>query len=158
MLSVFWIPSAPSVRWMNNSTFEEQLAAHGQLVYTNVGNSMMPLIRHHRDLLIIRPRPAGRLRKYDIALYRRGDKYILHRVLQVKKDSYTMCGDHQYRREFGVREEQILGMLTGIKRDGADVPLHGFRYGCYVRLWCWFFPIRAGILCARAHLRRRRSS
>ena len=29
----------------NTSTFEEQLALHGRIVYTNVGDSMMPLIK-----------------------------------------------------------------------------------------------------------------
>jgi len=28
---------------MNKSTFEEQLAQNGKLIYTNVGDSMMPL-------------------------------------------------------------------------------------------------------------------
>ena len=38
-----------------------ELAAHGSLVYTNVGVSMRPLIRQGRDLLVIRT-CTGRLR------------------------------------------------------------------------------------------------
>ena len=37
----------------NKSTFEEQLAGHGKLIDTNVGTSMMPLLRQHRDLFVI---------------------------------------------------------------------------------------------------------
>ena len=38
---------------MANSTFEGQLAQNGKLIYTNRGDSMMPLIKQDRDLLII---------------------------------------------------------------------------------------------------------
>ena len=40
---------------MNKSTFEEQLAQNVKLIYTNKGDSMMPLIKQDRDLLIIEP-------------------------------------------------------------------------------------------------------
>jgi hypothetical protein len=35
------------------TTFEEEIEKNGRLVYTNVGDSMRPLIRQGRDLLII---------------------------------------------------------------------------------------------------------
>ena len=46
---------------MTNSSFEEQLARTGKLIYTNKGDSMMPLIKQDRDLLIIEP-VHGRLK------------------------------------------------------------------------------------------------
>ena len=46
----------------NKSTFEEELERTGKLIYTNVGDSMMPLIRQDRDLLIIEKKPEGRLK------------------------------------------------------------------------------------------------
>ena len=38
---------------MNNSTFEDMIRRDGRLIYTNVGDSMLPLIREGKDLLII---------------------------------------------------------------------------------------------------------
>ena len=38
---------------MATSSFEEVLGRDGRLVYYNVGDSMMPLIRPGRDLLVI---------------------------------------------------------------------------------------------------------
>ena len=62
----------------NKSTFEEELERTGKLVYTNVGDSMMPLIRQDKDLLIIEKKPEGRLKKYDVPLYRRDSgQYVL---------------------------------------------------------------------------------
>ena len=61
---------------------EDVIAAEGMFVSTSVGTSMLPLIRDRRDTIIVTP-PSGRLRKHDVALYRRGDRYILHRVVDV---------------------------------------------------------------------------
>lgn len=44
------------------STYEEQLNKYGTIIYTNVGRSMMPLLREHRDIMIIKARPEGRLK------------------------------------------------------------------------------------------------
>ncbi|MGN0657587.1 MAG: hypothetical protein ACI4KR_12440 [Ruminiclostridium sp.] len=55
---------------MGKSTFEEEIRRKGKLIYTNVGDSMAPLIRQGRDLLIISA-VNGRLKKYDIPLYKR---------------------------------------------------------------------------------------
>ena len=49
---------------MHKSTFEEEISRTGKLIYTNVGDSMMPLIRQNRDLLIIE-KVSGRLKKYE---------------------------------------------------------------------------------------------
>ena len=38
---------------VHKSTFEEELARKRKLIYTNVGDSMMPLLRQGKDLLII---------------------------------------------------------------------------------------------------------
>ena len=55
---------------MNKSTFQEELNKHGQIIYKNVGDSMKPLICEGRDLLVIK-KAEGRLKKYDIPLYKR---------------------------------------------------------------------------------------
>ena len=108
---------------MNKSTFEEILARDGQLVYTNVGDSMLPLIREGRDLLVIR-QPKGRLKKYDIPLYKRDSgQYVLHRILKVRPDDYVICGDNRWSREVGITDRHIIGVMTAIVRDGKEIPM-----------------------------------
>lgn len=63
-------------------TFEDILARDGKLVYKTRGVSMEPMLRQNRDLVVIRV-PSSRLKKYDVALYKRGDNYVLHRVVGV---------------------------------------------------------------------------
>ena len=138
------------------SSFEEILARDGRLVYTNVGDSMEPLIRQGRDLLVIERR-RGRLRKYDVPLYRRDSgQYVLHRVLRVREDDYVLCGDNRWSREYGVTDKQILGVLTAVIRDGTELAVTDRRYRLYVHLWCDLFPLRAFILKALYVLKRKK--
>lgn len=133
-------------------TFEEELIEHGCIVFTNKGKSMMPMLREDRDLMVIQRRMLNedgsllRCKKYDAVLYKRGDKYVLHRILKVLSEGYVICGDHNYRREYDIREEQILGVLTAFVRDGKEISVTDKRYLCYVHLWCDFFYIRAFLL------------
>lgn len=140
---------------MNKSSFEEVLARDGRLVYSNVGDSMAPLIRQGRDLLVI-VRPQGRLKKYDIPLYkRRSGQYVLHRILKVRENDYVICGDNRFRREYGVTDAQILGVLESLVRGGREIPLRGWKYRLYEFFWCDLFPLRALVLKAVYVLKRK---
>lgn len=138
---------------MNKSTFEEQLDRTGKLIYTNVGDSMMPLIRQGKDLMVIR-KPKLPLKKYDVPLYRRDNgTYVLHRILKVRKDGYVICGDNRYAREYGITDRHIIGVLEAVIRDGKTLPVTDKKYKRYVHLWCDYFYIRAGILFVRSKWR-----
>lgn len=137
------------------STFEEEIRRTGKLVYTNVGDSMLPIIRQGRDLLII-SKVEGRLKKYDVPLYKRDSgQYVLHRILKVRKQDYVICGDNRYHREYGITDGHIIGVLTGIVRDGKEISVNSFSYRLYVHLWCDFFYIRALILKGKRFLKKR---
>jgi hypothetical protein len=128
---------------MANSTFEEQLAKNGKLIYTNKGDSMMPLIKQDRDLLIIKP-VQGRLKKYDVPLYKRDSgQYVLHRILKVRKNDYVICGDNRWVKEYGIRDRHIIGVLVAVIRNGKEVSVNNWKYKLYVHLWCDLFPLRA---------------
>ncbi len=132
------------------ATFEEILARDGRLVYTCVGNSMHPFIRSGEDLLVIE-KPAGRLKRYDVPLYRRDSgKYVVHRILKVRSDDYVICGDNRWRRETGITDRHILGVLTGIVRNGKMISVEDPAYRWKVHLWCDLFWVRAAILWMKA--------
>lgn len=141
---------------MSNSSFEEVLEREGNLIYTNVGDSMMPLLREGRDLMVITRRPEGRCKKYDAVLYKRPNgKYVMHRILQVRRDDYVICGDNRWKREFGVPDEWIIGVLTAVIRDGKTISVTDKKYRFYVHLWCDFYWVRAAILRIRVAVSRR---
>lgn len=139
---------------MAKSTFEEQLAKSGKLIYTNKGDSMMPLIKQDRDLLVIEP-VHGRLKKYDVPLYKRDSgQYVLHRILKVRDNDYVICGDNRWSKEYGVTDRHIIGVLTAVIRNGREVSVNSRKYRLYVHLWCDLFPVRAFVLHAANKLKR----
>ncbi|MBR3561746.1 MAG: S24/S26 family peptidase [Oscillospiraceae bacterium] len=121
---------------------EQELSERGVFVYTTKGVSMRPLLRQNRDLIVVRARPEERLKKYDTALFKRdnGD-YVLHRVVQVREHDYIICGDNLEQME-PVREDQILGVLQEIVRNGKTITVHDIPYNIYVHLWWDAYPVR----------------
>ena len=104
-------------------TFEEQLKKNGRIMYRVMGDSMLPLLRSGSDVAVIVNAPSGqRLKKHDVALYKRaGGQYVLHRVLKVRKKSYVTCGDNRFFVESGVNDDQIIGVLECVIRDGERI-------------------------------------
>ena len=127
-------------------SIKEELLRSGYIVYTNKGVSMMPLLRQDKDLMIIEKKKEGSLKKYDAVLFLRDNgQYVLHRILKVREKDYWIVGDHCVSGEY-VREEQIIGVLTGVIRDGKRISVTDRKYRFYVWLWCDFYPVRFFLL------------
>ena len=122
------------------STFEEVLMRDGRLVYRNKGVSMMPLLRQERDLFVIE-RNSQRLRRFDVALFRRGKQYVLHRVVKVLPEGYIIRGDNCIENE-PVCEEQVLGVMTSFVRDGKETAVTVPAYRVYVVIIYALYPPR----------------
>lgn len=134
------------------STFEELLAQDGRLVYKTKGSSMRPMLHANRDLVVIYA-PTERLKKYDVALYRRGPQYVLHRVVGVRDGEYLIRGDNTYALEH-VSDEAVIGVLGGFTRKGTYRDVTDRAYRAYVRAWCAAYPLRR-VLIPGVRLMRR---
>ena len=122
---------------------EEALEGGKEVIFTVTGHSMAPLLRHGRDKICLVKTGGQILHKYDLPLYVRPDgKYILHRIIGVKKEGYVAAGDHQGSKEFPVLPGQVIGVVKGIWRDEQYISCDDFRYRLYSRLWVFLFPIR----------------
>ena len=126
------------------STFEELLEQDGRIVYKTKGSSMRPLLHENRDLVVILKKD-GRLRRYDVALYRRGTAYVLHRVVGVRDEGYLIRGDNTYALE-RVPEDAVLGVLAGFTRKGTYHEVTDRGYVLYERVWCALYPVRAALI------------
>lgn len=144
-----------SMRWMSDcgvimTTLAEELNRSGVVIHTNKGTSMIPLLRENRDLMVIRKRGAGCFHKYDAVLFLRdNEEYVLHRIIKLNPDSYWIVGDNCISGE-EVREEQILGVLDEIVRDGKTIKVTDKGYVLFVRFWWAIYPIRSAYKIARA--------
>lgn len=119
---------------------EEILNTEGVYSSTTVGCSMYPMLRHRRDMIVILPK-TGRLRKYDVPLYRRNGKLILHRIIKVLPQGYVTLGDNLTQTEI-VPEEQVIGVLTEFFREGKHHRVTDLSYRIYAHLVVWAAPLR----------------
>ena len=106
------------------------------------GNSMAPFLVHGRDTVYLSrlDRPAKR---GDVLLYKReSGAYILHRVYKVEKDSYTMVGDAQTQLEQGIRQDQIIAIMTSALRKGKLQKKGSFWWEFFEKLWIRIIPLR----------------
>lgn len=128
---------------MNNDIkqMEQVIREQGILVCTTVGISMYPMLRNRRDTIVVTPY-EGRLKKYDVPLYKSGERYVLHRIVKVCPNSYVICGDNCEQKEYGITDDQILGVLTGFYRGSKQIDMDGFGYKLYSRLACATYPLR----------------
>ena len=103
--------------------FEDVLDIDGELIFTNVGYSMYPLIKQREDILTIVK--SNTYKKGDIVLYKSDiDHYVLHRILKIKKDKIILAGDYNYFLDKPITSSQLLGLLTTItKKDGKVIDL-----------------------------------
>ena len=135
-------------------SYEEYLEQNGSMTYTNAGRSMLPLLRQGRDLFTLKKKGPGRCRVGDVVLYRAGEKYVLHRVVEVRENDYVILGDNCVCRETGISDEDIIGVMTGYVRKGKEHSVTDAGYRLYSALWLHTERPRIFLKRARAWLRR----
>ena len=100
--------------------FEDVLNKDGELIFTNVGYSMYPLIKEREDILRIVK--TNDYKKGDIVLYKSEiDHYVLHRILKIRKDKIILAGDHNYWKDKPITRDMVLGKLITITKKNGEV-------------------------------------
>ena len=137
--------------------YEQYLEEFGELTYRFRGTSMLPLLKENRDLFTVRKKnPGERFRVGDVVLYRRGDSYVLHRILKVLPDGgYVILGDNCVNREYGTRDEDILGVMTGFQRKGRNYTVQNLRYRLHSRWRVLTTPVRIPMKKLTSALKRK---
>ena len=129
--------------------------ASGKTVeFTTHGTSMRPMLGDGVDQVRLSPLPE-KLQKYDLPLYRRDNgQFVLHRIVEVG-ETFTCIGDNQFELERGVRQDQMLAVVTGFIRKGKYHDVKGLQYRLYCRFWHWTRPFRGFLLGCHNGIARR---
>ncbi len=124
------------------TTIIDELNGEGKTAYTTIGDSMRPLFKTHRDVVVLE-KANGDFKKYDIVLYPSilDGKYLLHRIVKIKGDMLYIRGDNTYSIEL-VPKKYVIAKLTSYVRKGKEGSLDSFSYKLYCRLWTLIYPIR----------------
>lgn len=139
----------------SRSPMEQYLAEHGSLTYSFRGVSMNPMLKQGRDLITVRKKTDERCRKYDVVLYRRpSGQYVLHRIVEVRDEDYVILGDNCISKEYGITDEDIIGVLTAFVRKGKTISVHDRGYWAYCHIWVGSYPLRIFMKKVTGKLRR----
>lgn len=139
-----------------------QMESAGSAWLTVTGGSMMPMLYHRIDRVLLTPVKEP-LKLGDLILYRRRNgAYVLHRIMRARDDRLICCGDNQCRKE-QIKPDQVLAVVTAFTRKRKQYTVHERGYRRYVALWVGLYPLRWLYLacrrvlgCIRAMIRRRR--
>ncbi len=132
--------------------YEAYLAQYGSLTYRFQGVSMMPMLRQGKDSFTVVRKTEARCKKYDVVLYRRGEQYVLHRVVKVLPEGYIILGDNCLYKERHIREADILGVLVSFTRAEKSISAEHWGYRLYSRVWYWLYPLRFAAKWLRSKL------
>lgn len=124
----------------NKLKIEEVLEKEGKYVGPTVGVSMLPMLKNRRDTIVVRPK-TERLKPLDVALYHRGDAYVLHRVLAVTETGYIIRGDNCYSDEV-IPEDDVFGVLTEFFRKDKHILCTDKKYIKYAKRRVKTYKIR----------------
>lgn len=105
-----------NIELSEHRSIEEILSSLGVYASVTKGGSMLPLLRAGRDAVYIVPltRP---LKKYDVILFRQGEKYILHRIIKFTEGGYICRGDNNFFTE-SVAYGDVIGVLIRYQGNG----------------------------------------
>ena len=127
---------------MENKTIkiEEVIESKGVYVGPTVGMSMFPMLKNRRDTIVVKAK-TERLKPLDVALYKRGDAYVLHRVLKVMDWGYIIRGDNCYNDEH-IKEECVIGVLSEFFQKNKHILCTDKKYIAYAKRRVKSYPIR----------------
>ena len=130
---------------------EEILAEQGVYVGPTVGLSMLPMLKNRRDTIVVKPK-TERLKRLDVALYRRGEDYVLHRVLAPIDGGYLIRGDNCYSDEL-IPEEDVFGVLVEFFRKDKHILCTDKKYLRYANRRIKTYKIRRFFVRAKGKIK-----
>ena len=132
--------------------YEDILEIEGKYVGPTSGVSMLPMLKTGRDTVVI-VKKTERLKPLDVAFYRRGGKYVLHRVITPIEGGYLIRGDNCYSDE-RIPEHDVLGVLDEYFRGDKRVKCTDKKYLAYAKRRVKNYPVRRFIMRVKWKIKR----
>ena len=110
------------------------------------GYSMTPFLLHQRDTVFL-SKVTRPLKKGDMILYQRSNgRYVLHRICRVHSGCCDLVGDAQTEIETGIQPDQVLAIVSTVRRKGKILRKGDFWWDFFQGFWLRVIPLRPLIL------------
>lgn len=110
------------------------------------GYSMTPFLLHQRDTVFL-SKVTRPLKKGDMILYQRSNgRYVLHRICRVHPGCCDLVGDAQTEIETGIQPDQVLAIVSTVRRKGKILRKGDFWWDFFQGFWLRVIPLRPLIL------------
>jgi hypothetical protein len=140
-----------------NKTYRSLIEEKKLIIVSPIGKSMLPLIREGKDSVRIDV-INRKIKKFDVVLYqKKTGEYMLHRIIGRNQQGFILCGDNQWKMEFGVQEDDIIGIMTAVYRQEKEIPISNFGYRLYSKIRVYLRPFRGLLHRINNKIRRRNS-
>lgn len=105
----------------NAENVKKELQEKGEYHSLTRGVSMRPMLRQHKDVVVIVPITSD-YKKNDVLLYATKGKndLVLHRVLKIRENDFVIRGDNTYAYEY-IPKENVVGILKEFYRNGKYI-------------------------------------
>ena len=115
----------------------EKLREGGAVSFSPKGTSMLPMLRSSGDSVTL-VEPPARLRKGTVALFVSTNadgerKYVLHRLVDIRKGRLVFMGDNRKRTDETVSRDSVIGVVSGFTRKGKEYSGREARIRLYSR-------------------------
>ena len=116
------------------------LKEKGFVIANIYGTSMYPMLRQGIDTVHI-VKINDKLKRNDVILFQRDNgKYVLHRLLKFKNGKYVFCGDNQFKKDYTIKDHNLIGIMDGFYRKEKYILKNNFWYKVYYHLVPIFRP------------------
>ena len=127
----------------------DDILAEGKDVEVRInGTSMRPYWRGGGEKLIASPFKPEELQCGEIVIFRFGEKYLVHRIVQRSGDNLTTRGDGVVKKRENITVDDVKGIVRAyIKPNGKVKSTQTLAAKIYCKLWLRLPPkIRGYIL------------
>jgi hypothetical protein len=96
---------------------------------------MFPLLRNEKDEVVLSP-ITSTPEKMDIVLFRFNGQHVLHRIIDIKGDTYIIQGDGIYMSSEHCTRKDIVGTVTVLYKVGwRPITTKSGLYKLFSALW-----------------------
>ena len=100
------------------------------------GNSMYPLLRNGKDVVVLGKCPAESLQPMDVVLFRYRGKHVLHRIIRREGERLLIQGDGSIVAKEECTVDDVVGKVVQICRpSGKEIPVGSWQWTIPSRVW-----------------------